>query len=473
MTKIEELMELIISRANINLREFSHDVGPYVRGMIPIENLWKFYAFYGMTLHHPVSFSFQRSALAGSYFLGNCDVDRSLIYKTDVRGDELKQEGDEIMVGDIKVVLQKDEKIYIKDSFLIKNLVHNFSHDPENLAEFAIRNTVSMHYANIHGASMRGCFLGPYATVDLTSCHDCVVGEYAYVQVGELRHERVDAGEVWIKSGDDFDFVYQFPTEVLPKYISFEKGEQPGGLLIDFVEDRQEDFEEIFGRYSCDADRQANQTAAVSRYAVIKGDVEISENVLIAQRAYIQDSKLGKGANAQENCYIIDSHLKGNNVTAHGGKIIHATMGEDGFVGFNAFLRGSEECPLTVGSNCVIMPHTIMDLEEPLTVPPAHFVWGYIRNQKDFEENSMSMEDFINLEGELNRGNMHFHGSGRAFVSAFAHRIEHILEANGAYFEGGEQSGHAQMGRNQSYNTIEPYPEGEMRGMFPTIRITP
>ena len=473
MTKIEELIELIISRTNINLREFSLDVGPYVRGIIPIKHYWKFYAFYGMTKHHPLSFSFQRSGLAGSYFLGNCDIDRSVIYKTDVRGDELKLEGDILDVGGIDVTLQKDEKIYIKDSFLIKNLVHNFSHDPESMGEFGIRNTISMHYANIHGAPMRGCFLGPYSTVDLTSLHDCVISEFAYVQVGELNHELVGPGEVWIRSGDDFDFVYQFPTEVLPKYINMEPGEQPSGLLIDFVEQRQGDFWEVFGRVQFGQARLMLESAAVSRYAVIKGDVHISENVLIAQRAYIEDSTLGKGANAQENCYIIDSHLKGNNVTAHGGKIIHATMGEDGFVGFNAFLRGSEKCPLTVGKNCVIMPHTIMDLEEPLTIPDAHFVWGYIRNQRDFEENSLSMEDFLKVKGDLAMGNMHFSGSGKAFVSAFAHRIEHILEANGAYFDSGNQSGHAQMGRNIAYNIIEPYPEGDMRGMYPTIKITP
>jgi 6-pyruvoyltetrahydropterin/6-carboxytetrahydropterin synthase len=36
-------------------------------------------------------------------------------------------------------------------------------------------------------------------------------------------------------------------------------------------------------------------------------------NVLVAQRAYIENSWMGDGANAQENCYILHSRLHGHN----------------------------------------------------------------------------------------------------------------------------------------------------------------
>ncbi|MDY6810768.1 MAG: hypothetical protein SW127_17395, partial [Actinomycetota bacterium] len=38
---------------------------------------------------------------------------------------------------------------------------------------------------------------------------------------------------------------------------------------------------------------------------------------------------LGKGANAQEQCYIINSHLEGFDITAHGAKIIEADLGKN------------------------------------------------------------------------------------------------------------------------------------------------
>ena len=88
--------------------------------------------------------------------------------------------------------------------------------------------------------------------------------------------------------------------------------------------------------------------ASLNRYALVKGESHISENVLVAQRAYLENAWLGKGANAQENCYIINSRLEGNNVTAHGGKIIHANLGKNVFVGFNSFLRGTADLPLEI-----------------------------------------------------------------------------------------------------------------------------
>ena len=57
----------------------------------------------------------------------------------------------------------------------------------------------------------------------------------------------------------------------------------------------------------------------------------------------------GKGANAQEQSYIINSRLEGNDITAHGAKIIEADLAKDVFVGFNCFLRGRPESRLTIG----------------------------------------------------------------------------------------------------------------------------
>ena len=471
MKRLNDLLERIIQRVNINLREPLFDVGPYVRQLIPLNQLTKFYAFYGITPHHPLNFHFSRSNLAGSYFLGKCHVSDAILYKSDIRGDELKRKGDVFHYKGFDIPLHEDETIRIKDSYLIKTLVHNNSHDPENLEDFIIQNTVSAHYANIHGSDVEGCYMGPFSTVDLTTLHDCVIGEFAYLQVSELAHHQVPAGTIWISGGDQFEFRYQHDPENLKKYIRFEPGSRPQGIFIDFVENRKDDFRRVFDVVNLETPSSIPSGASLNRYAVIKPKTQIGQNVLVAQRAYVENSWMGSGANAQENCYIIDSRLSGNNVTAHGAKIIGAELGEKVFVGFNSFLQGSKEFALRIGENSIVMPHTIIDLTEPVDIPASHLVWGYIRKQTDVEENSMPLSELAKITGNHSRGRMHFKGNGESFVKGFQHRIEHILEANGAYFDGTSKKGHAQSSQNISYNLIQPYPEGDSKGLYPTIDI--
>lgn len=471
MYRLEKLIDRIIDRVNINLREPAFNVAPYVRHLIAPEQFAKFYAFYGLTPHHPLHFVFTHSCLAGSYFLGRCTVDHSVLYKSDLRGDELKREGDIFYYQGVQIPLHNDEVIAVRDSYLIKTLVHNYSHDPENPEEFEIRNTMAMHYANIHGSPVEGCFIGPFATVDLTTVHDCVIGAFSYVQVGELSHSHVEPGTVWIRSDGAFEFVFRFPENVLRRYVWVEAGHTPTGELMDFVESRKKEFQSVFDSVTCCSGIPVPPGASVSRYAVVKGTSTIGENVLVAQRAYLMNAWMGPGSNAQENCYIVDAYLEGFNVTAHGGKVIGARLGRKVFVGFNAFVRGTPEAALLVGEDSIVMPHTIIDLEEAVEIPPRTMVWGYIRNAGDLAQNSLAMDDLVHHDGPLTKGAMTFRGSGSAFVRAFQHRIEHILEENGAYFDGIRHMGHAQKGQNIVFNIIQPYPEGDMKGMYPSIDI--
>lgn len=473
MTKLEELINRIIDRVNINLREPAFDVGPYVRELIDRDKYSRYYAFYGLTSHNPLRFLFSNCSIAGSYFLGKCSVDYSVVYKCDVRGDELKAKGDIFQSDGLRILLHDDESIIIKDSFLVKTLIHNYSHDPENPESFLIQNTVSMHYANIHGAPVEGSFLGTFSTIDLTVIHDCVIGKYAYVQVGELAHRFVEPGTIWIKNRDNFEFMYQYDLEVLERYIKCVVGLPPKGIFMDFVESRKEDFMEIFERAPSQSRIPVPAGASLSRYAVVKGENTVEENVLVAQRSYLENTFMGKGANAQENCYLIDSHLEGFDVTAHGGKVISADLGKRVFVGFNSFLKGKPDCRLKIGSDCVIMPHTIIDLEEPIEIPPNTLVWGFIANSEDLKQNSTDLDEFRKIDGEFNLGRLKFRGSGDRFVKGFRNRIEHILEANGAFFDSDSNSGHAQLGRTISFNIVQPYREGPSRGLYPTIEITP
>jgi len=224
--RAEKVLQRVADRVNVNLRELSLDVAPFVRTMVVPNDLARFYAFYGFTPHHPPSFRFHRSSLAGSYFLGKCDVDHSIVYKSDVRGDELKTRGEVLKHRSLDIPLYEDEVIRIRDSFLVKTLVHSNSHDPENPEEFLIQNTVALHYANITGPPSRGASRTlRYRGSD--HVHDCVIGSFAYVQKGELAHARIDPGRIWVQAGDSFEFVYQYPQDLLKSTHTWNPGGSP------------------------------------------------------------------------------------------------------------------------------------------------------------------------------------------------------------------------------------------------------
>jgi carbonic anhydrase/acetyltransferase-like protein (isoleucine patch superfamily) len=475
MKELNELINRIVDRVNVNLREPLFDVGPYIRDFISSEKFIRFYAFYGLTPDHPLHFHFKNSSLAGSYFLGKCLVEHSVLYKSDIRGDELKSRGDIFAHQGMEIPLHDDEIIWIKDSFLVKTLVHSHSNDPESPEEYRIQNTVSMHYANIHGSPSEGSFLGPFSTVDLTTVHDCIIGPFAYIQVGELSHHQIQPGQIWIHVDGAFEFSYQYSKDVLHRYLRHEPGQVPEGVFMEFAEKLKGEFQQVFDKVRAQPPIPVPVGAFLSNYAVVVGNSRIAENVLVAQRAYLENAWLGKGSNAQENCYIVHSTLDGNNVTAHGSKIVHARLGKRVFVGFNSFLHGSPDFPLTIGEGSIVMPHTIVDLEEPLEIPPGHIIWGYIQCAKDLEEHSLPLKDFAKIEKGTRMGRMRFQGSGERFVDSFKHRIEHILEANGAYFDPATDAnrGHAQKSQFIAFNTIQPYSDGDLKGLYPSIDIRP
>lgn len=473
MNELNKLFNRIVQRVNINLRELNFDVSPYAVELIPLDQMSKFYALYGITPDHPLDLHFEHSALTGSYFLGKSRVRNSILYKSDIRGDELKRKGCDVNFNRFVLTLTKDEIIDIEDSVLIKTLVHNYSHDPETPEKFFIKDTLAMDYANIHGSPSEGCFLGPFATVDLTTMRDSVIGAYSYVQAGEISHLKVEPGTIWVNSHNNFNFFYKYPAEVLEQYVSLSPDKVPWGILIDFIEERKSEFQRVFDYVNLEVIETVPKTASLDRYAVVLPVIKIADNVLVAQRAYIENSNLGKGANAQENCFIINSTLEGYNVTAHGAKIIEADLKPNVFVGFNSFLFGKKESRLTINEGCVIMPHTIIDIEAPLEIPAEHLVWGLVRNKEELAENSISLKKLSEIKSIFSQGKMCFEGNGALFVRAFKERVHHILHANGAFYENLENAGHAQNNQRLSLNTIQPFQFGINEGMYPNIRIQP
>jgi carbonic anhydrase/acetyltransferase-like protein (isoleucine patch superfamily) len=217
----------------------------------------------------------------------------------------------------------------------------------------------------------------------------------------------------------------------------------------------------------------APSTSAVNRYALVQGKINIGENVLVSQRAFLDNAIMGDGSNAQENSYIIHSKLAGLNVTAHGGKIIYSDIGLETFVGFNSFLNGKPGSPITIGEGCIVMPHTIIDSDVPINIPGEHLVWGFIGSKEDVKNHTISLDDLAEVRDTLKIGKLTFTGNGSVFIDAFQRRINQVLLANGALFNKGQERGHAQDDQNISFNIIQPYSTGELKGLYPSIRIKP
>jgi carbonic anhydrase/acetyltransferase-like protein (isoleucine patch superfamily) len=473
MKHLEELMARIINRVNTGLLRHKFDAEPYIRSCTPRAGDYDLCAFYGLSPRHPVHLRFINSVLGGSYFLDRCVVDSSIVYRSDVRGDELKEKGAILKAGGMDLPVYVNEEIFIRESFLANNLVHCFSHDPNQWDRFFIRCTAAMPYSNIHGAPVIGSFLGAASTLDLTTVRNCVIGEYAYVQVGELNGQVVPPGQVWIRADDSFEFKYRFAPEVLTRYVRHEPNTIPEGVIMDLAFSVETEFDDLVGSLANPGQVEAPESASCSPYSVRKGNCLLAENVFVSQGAYLENAQLGQGANVQENCFIVNCRLQGRNVTAHGGKLINADMGQRVFVGFNSFLRGSENHRLIVGSGSVVMPHTIIDLTEAVEIPPRTLVWGFIQTADDLRQNTISLEELNKVNGELKLGGMTFTGRGEDLVQGKDKRIEHILEFNGAYYDDGTEHGHAQRSKHIAYNILRPYSEGPLKGMFPTIEVSP
>ena len=117
------------------------------------------------------------------------------------------------------------------------------------------------------------------------------------------------------------------------------------------------------------------------------------------------------------------------------------------------------------------MPHCIIDAQEPIDIPPNHLIWGLIHTQADLKNHTISLDELAKVDGKIEKGAMIFQGSGQAFVEGFRHRLEHILEANGAFYDGEKGEGHAQKRQNIVFNIIQPYSDGPLKGLFPTLDI--
>jgi len=469
MDTLQTLINRIVQRVSDGLRPLGFDVRSYLTGLDPLAEPIDSPFIFDLSSGHPPPVAFRASALAGSYCLGQVAVESAVVLGSDIRGDELKRAGDPFGVDGRRMHLAKDEIIHIKNSLLMKVLVHHHARDIEDMHRYRVHHTVALPFANIHGSPVAETFLGTGSTVDLTSAAGCVIGEHAYVQAGRLRHRHIPPGRIWIRSGKHYELNYQFDPDRLARYVRHEPGKPPSGEMIRIAGDLRRFLDKGFKTASIHRNTTPTPGTYISPYSAIRGDCRIDGNVLVLQRAYLEDAQVGQGANVQENAGLIRSVLDGLNVTAHGAKIIDARIGTRGFVGFNAFLRGVSGLGLQVGRDSIVLPHTIIDLEAPLDIPPGSLVWGLIRDGRDFENHHVPLADLSGMNGRFDLGALVFRGRGEDFVQGFSKRIDHILEANGAFYDGRHRQGHAQRFQDLLTNVIYAYPRGDRRGLHPTL----
>ncbi|MCX9014471.1 MAG: carbonate dehydratase [Candidatus Methanoperedens sp.] len=133
---------------------------------------------------------------------------------------------------------------------------------------------------------------------------------------------------------------------------------------------------------------RVNKSAYISEYAVIIGNVEIGENVIIAPNATIRADEpgsriiIGSGCNIQDNVVIHalqgSTVLVGNKTSLSHGCIVHGpcTIGNNCFIGF-----GSVVFNCVVGNGCVVQH---MALLKDVTIPDRKTVNdGMVVNEQD------------------------------------------------------------------------------------------
>lgn len=85
----------------------------------------------------------------------------------------------------------------------------------------------------------------------------------------------IEPGTVWVRSGDQFNFLYRYPLDRLSNYIYFAAGSVPQGVFIDFVEDRKEAFQRVFNVMNIEPSVSIPANASLDRFAVVKPKTHI------------------------------------------------------------------------------------------------------------------------------------------------------------------------------------------------------
>jgi hypothetical protein len=131
----------------------------------------------------------------------------------------------------------------------------------------------------------------------------------------------------------------------------------------------------------------------------------------------------------------------------------------------NSFLNGKSNAEIVIGKGCIIMPHTIIDASEPITIPEGSLVWGFIDSDESIKTQSIQLDELKTITEKFTRGDMTFEGNGNAFVSDLKERINRLNLSKEMSPEKIYTS------EDTSVFIIQPYFTGPKAGIYPSITI--
>ncbi len=472
MKNLNTLIHKITRKINITLTEHHCVVEPDALIGPELDNLVATFATCEMEVASRLNINVADSSICGSYLQGRCQVERSVVHLSEIRGDALKKKGDPLL-ADSSVYTEQDEMITISDSYLNKVLIHHCSHNPETPEEFFIRNTLAADYSTINGSTVEGAWLNFFSTLDKTIVRSSVIGYFCYINTGELLHHRVENGTVWYET-EAFRFLYTYPEEALKPYVSCDSDHSCSGVLAGLTETLQK-TRNAFPKRLYERETAHPFTETINRFAVIDDRCDVTEEVAIRQRVYLENVQIGPGSVLMENSCVQSSTLKGAVLISHGCHIKHTDMEAQVFTGINCFLNGRKNANITIGTGALILPHTIIDPVASIHIPEHTIIWGLIRTPEDLEINAIPIHRLLSNGNDFQTiisGRMTFEGNGEAFVN-------HLLQEMDSIFNDRKPSDQKEkMQPVQSYcNTtihiLQPYANGPNKGMYPTIRMKP
>ena len=117
------------------------------------------------------------------------------------------------------------------------------------------------------------------------------------------------------------------------------------------------------------------ESACISEFAYIVGDVEIGGNSTVWPGAVIRADfgkiRIGNNTHVEDNCVLHGNLTIGNNVIIGHGAVVHASViGNDVLIGMNATILSKAE----IESHVVIGAHTL--IETGMKVPGESLVVG-------------------------------------------------------------------------------------------------
>ena len=130
-------------------------------------------------------------------------------------------------------------------------------------------------------------------------------------------------------------------------------------------------------------------SACVSEFAYIAGDVQIGENSTVWPGAVIRADfggkiRIGNNTHVEDNCVLHGGNMEiGDNVIIGHGAVVHASViGNDVLIGMNSTILHRAE----IASNVVIGAHTLISTE--MKVPGKSLVVGSPPQIKKLSERS-------------------------------------------------------------------------------------